>query len=103
MDSAGRSLCWLHGGALTRHGGREQAHLHRRGQMLEHIVDLILESARQHLIGPRKQQHKQKSKSAFIRRLPLIALFNCRLSSVAAPATRSSLLAFLPSTVLLNH
>jgi hypothetical protein len=36
---------------LWWHGGREQDHLHVIGKLLEDLLDLILETARQHLIG----------------------------------------------------
>mmetsp|Transcript_14332 Transcript_14332/g.45886 ORF Transcript_14332/g.45886 Transcript_14332/m.45886 type:complete len:297 (-) Transcript_14332:462-1352(-) len=33
------------------HGGREKADVHGRRELLEHVVDLVLEASREHLIG----------------------------------------------------
>jgi hypothetical protein len=42
---------------LGRHGGAEQAHLHVRVQLLKNIVNLLVESRRQHFIGFVQNQH----------------------------------------------
>ena len=39
------------------HGGRKQDHLNVVGHLGEHVVDLLLETARQHLVG--FVQHEQ--------------------------------------------
>lgn len=36
---------------VERHGGREQSHLHALREKLENVVDLVLETARKHLVG----------------------------------------------------
>mmetsp|Transcript_33219 Transcript_33219/g.69196 ORF Transcript_33219/g.69196 Transcript_33219/m.69196 type:complete len:382 (-) Transcript_33219:442-1587(-) len=41
---------------IQRHGSREQAHLHRFGQELEDVINLILETTRKHLIGLIKEE-----------------------------------------------
>lgn len=42
---------------IWRHGGRQQNHLHVRAQGLEDVMDLVLETARQHLIGLVQHEH----------------------------------------------
>lgn len=42
---------------IQRHSRGEECHLHALGKELEHIVDLILETTREHLIG--LVQHEQ--------------------------------------------
>merc|ERR1719291_647232 len=36
---------------ISRHGGREETNMHCRWQLLEHVVDLVLEASREHLVG----------------------------------------------------
>lgn len=42
---------------LGGHGGRQQDNLGRRGETLENVVDLVLETTGQHLIGLIKNEH----------------------------------------------
>lgn len=43
--------------SLQSHGGGEEANLHIRGESLEDIIDLVLETTRQHLIGLIKDEN----------------------------------------------
>merc|ERR1712224_854324 len=44
---------------LWCHGGREQANLHICGKRLENVIDLVLETTRQHFVSFIKDEHKE--------------------------------------------
>ena len=59
-DSAGTSVVWWWG----EQGAGEGGHLQVGGHQLEDVVDLVLEPARQHLIGLIQHEHLDPERPA---------------------------------------